>query len=103
MRKPIYAFLLLTFCLITVAHGQGTASRVTGTALDKKSPIVPGTAVTLTNESTQASLTTEKTSAGTYVFDSVQAGKYTVAVQKQGFKKAVSVGNPANINQTGAG
>lgn len=99
MRKPIFAFLLLTFCLIAVANGQGTASRVTGTVLDEKGSAVPGAAVTLTNESTQGSLTTETTSAGTYVFDSVQAGKYTVAVEKQGFKKSVSVGNTANINQ----
>lgn len=99
MRKPIFAFLLVTFCLIAVANGQGTTSRVTGTVLDEKGSVVPGAAVTLTNESTQASLTTETTSAGTYVFDSVQAGKYTVAVEKQGFKKSVSVGNTANINQ----
>ena len=34
MRKPIIAFLLLTFCLIAVANGQGTTSRVTGTVQD---------------------------------------------------------------------
>ena len=99
MRKPILAFLLLAFCLIAVANGQGTASRVTGTVVDEKGSVVPGAVVTLINEATQASLTTESTSTGNYVFDSVQAGKYTVAVEKQGFKKAVSVGNTANINQ----
>ncbi|HEX6284280.1 MAG TPA: carboxypeptidase-like regulatory domain-containing protein, partial [Pyrinomonadaceae bacterium] len=99
MRKPILAFLLLTFWLTAVANGQGTTSRVTGTVLDEKGSVVPGAMVTLTNEATQTSLTAETTSAGTYVFDQVQAGKYTVAVEKQGFKKAVSVGNTANINQ----
>ncbi|HEX2269529.1 MAG TPA: carboxypeptidase regulatory-like domain-containing protein [Pyrinomonadaceae bacterium] len=99
MRKPILAFLLLTFCLIAVASGQGTASRVTGTVLDEKGSVVPGAVVTLTNEATQTSLTTETSEGGTYVFDSIQVGKYTVSVEKQGFKKAVSVGNTANINQ----
>jgi hypothetical protein len=99
MRKPTLAFLLLTFCLIVVANGQGTASRVTGTVLDEKGSVVPGAIVTLTNESTQASLTTETGSGGNYVFDSIQAGKYTVSVEKQGFKKAISVGNTANVNQ----
>lgn len=99
MRKPILAFLLLTFCLSGVASGQGTASRVTGTVVDEKGSVVPGAVVTLTNESTQASLTTQTGDSGTYVFDSIQAGKYTVSVEKQGFKKAVSVGNTANINQ----
>jgi hypothetical protein len=55
--------------------------------------------VTLTNEATQTSLTTETTSGGAYVFDSIQIGRYSVSVEKQGFKKAVSVGNTANINQ----
>ena len=99
MRKPTLAFLLLTVCLSAVALGQGTASRVTGTVVDEKGSVVPGAVVTLTNEATQSVLTTETASSGTYVFDSIQVGKYTVSVEKQGFKKAVSVGNTANINQ----
>ena len=99
MRKPTLAFLLLTVCLSAVALGQGTASRVTGTVVDEKGSVVPGAVVTLTNEGTQTVLTTETSSGGTYVFDSIQVGKYTVSVEKQGFKKAVSVGNTANINQ----
>ncbi|HET6979588.1 MAG TPA: carboxypeptidase regulatory-like domain-containing protein [Pyrinomonadaceae bacterium] len=99
MRKPILAFLLLTFGLFAIANGQGTASRVTGTVVDEKGSVIPGAKVTLTNEATQSSLTTETGSGGTYVFDSIQAAKYTVSVEKQGFKKAVSVGNTANVNQ----
>lgn len=99
MRKPILALLILTVCLSAVARGQGTASRVTGTVVDEKGSVVPGAVVTLTNEATQSVLTTETSSGGTYVFDSIQVGKYTVSVEKQGFKKAVSVGNTANINQ----
>src|SRR4051794_20302201 len=99
MRKPLFAFLLLIFCVYGIANGQGTASRVTGTVGDEKGSVVPGAIVTLTNEATQISLTTDTGAGGTYVFDSVQAGKYTVAVEKQGFKKSVSVGNTANINQ----
>ncbi|HTG86981.1 MAG TPA: carboxypeptidase regulatory-like domain-containing protein, partial [Pyrinomonadaceae bacterium] len=98
MTKPILALLLLTLCL-TVAMGQGTTSRVTGTVIDEKGAVVPGAVVTLTNEATQSTLTTETASGGTYTFDSIQVGKYTVSVEKQGFKKAVSVGNTANINQ----
>src|SRR5215203_1653599 len=98
MTKPMLAFLLLT-CLIADANGQGTASRVTGTVVDEKGSLVPGAMVTLTNEATQSSLTTETSTGGNYVFDSIQVGKYTVTVEKQGFKKAVSVGNTANVNQ----
>ena len=69
MRKPILAFLLLTFWLTAVANGQGTTSRVTGMVLDEKGSVVPGATVTLTNEATQTSLTAETTSAGTFTFD----------------------------------
>jgi hypothetical protein len=79
--------------------GQGTASRVTGTVSDQKGAAVPGAAVTLTNEATQNALNTETSSSGTYVFDSIQVGTYTVTVEKQGFKKFVSTGNSANVNQ----
>ncbi len=79
--------------------GQGTTSRVTGTVVDEKGSVVPGAVVTLTNEATQTALTTETSGGGTYAFDQIQVGKYTVSVEKQGFKKAVSVGNTANINQ----
>ena len=98
MRKSILAFVLLIVCL-GVAMGQGTTSRVTGTVLDEKGSVVPGAVVTLTNDATQSTLTTETSGAGTYVFDQIQVGKYTVSVEKQGFKKAVSAGNTANINQ----
>jgi len=82
-----------------MALGQGTASRVTGTVSDEKGASVPGAAVTLTNEATQLSLTTETTDSGSYVFDSVQVGKYTITVERQGFKKFISTGNAANVNQ----
>jgi hypothetical protein len=45
MRKPIFAFLLLMCCLIVLANGQGTASRVTGTVIDEKGSVVPGAVV----------------------------------------------------------
>ena len=86
MKKPILAFLLSSVCCFAIANGQGTASRVTGTVVDEKGSVVPGAVVTLTNEATQISLTTNTGSGGTYVFDSVQAGKYTISVEKQGFK-----------------
>lgn len=103
MRKSTSPTLLLSIlvllCVSSVALGQGTASRVTGTVSDEKGAAVPGAAVTLTNEATHGSLTTETTDSGNYVFDSIQVGIYTVTVEKQGFKKFVSTGNAANVNQ----
>jgi hypothetical protein len=93
--------LTLTILLFVtgVALGQGTASRVTGVVTDQSGAVVPGATVTLTNEATSISLTTETTSSGDYVFDTVQIGNYTVSVEMQGFKKFVSTNNQVNVNQ----
>jgi carboxypeptidase family protein len=101
MLNPGRALLLtaLLLSLVSIAVGQGTASRVTGSVSDEKGAAVPGATVTLTNEATQGSLTTETTDSGNYVFDSVQVGVYTVSVEKAGFKKFVSNNNTANVNQ----
>ena len=94
----IFVFLLL-LAASAAAFAQGTASRVTGTVTDPAGAVVEGATVTLTNEGTNVTFTTTTTDAGTYVFDSVQVGLYTVAVEMQGFKKFVSSGNQVNVNQ----
>jgi hypothetical protein len=98
MRKPICAVLFLVFCLIVVASGQGTTSRVTGTVQDANGAAVAGAMVTLTNEATGVSFTSETSDSGAYAFDLVQAGKYTLTIEKQGFKKYISQANPVNVN-----
>src|SRR4051794_20910377 len=99
MRKSICAFLFLVSCLVALASGQGTTSRVTGTVQDASGASVAGAMVTLTNEATGVSFTSETSDSGAYAFDLVQAGKYTVTIEKQGFKKYISTANPVNVNQ----
>src|SRR5829696_2780604 len=102
IRRSLSALALIAALLLTTvpaALAQGSASRVTGIVQDASGAVVEGATVTLTNEGTNVSITTETTSAGAYAFDSVQVGSYTVAVEKQGFKKFVSTGNPVNVNQ----
>jgi hypothetical protein len=85
--------------MASVALGQGTTSRVTGIVLDANGGAVVGTTVTLTNEATGISFTTETSQSGTYAFDLVQVGSYTLTFEKQGFKKFLSKGNAINVNQ----
>lgn len=96
---PIFLCSLLLLNLAGTVLGQGTTSRVTGTVLDQSGAAVPKATVTLTNEGTQTSLTTETTDAGVYSFESIQVGQYTVTAVKSGFKRFVSTGNTVNINQ----
>ncbi|MEP6911544.1 MAG: carboxypeptidase-like regulatory domain-containing protein, partial [bacterium] len=98
-RPTLFLSILVLLCASLVALGQGTASRVTGTVSDEKGAAVPGATVTLTNEATKLSLSTETSDSGYYVFDSIQVARYTIAVEKQGFKKFVSTNNKADVNQ----
>ena len=98
--KPGKAFLTaLMFSTASLAFGQGTASRVTGTVTDPAGATIEGAAVTLTNEATKGAFNTVSNSSGNYVFDAVQVGVYTVTIEKEGFKKFVSTNNQINVNQ----
>jgi hypothetical protein len=88
--------ILLTSSLVL---GQGTTSRVRGIVLDANGGAVVGTTVTLTNEATGISFTTEASQSGSYAFDLVQVGMYSLTFEKQGFKKYLSKGNAINVNQ----
>ncbi len=82
-----------------VALAQGTASRVTGIVTDQSGAVVEDANVTLTNEETNVPINTVTNSTGTYVFDSVQVGTYTVTIEKTGFKRYVAPGTRVNVNQ----
>jgi len=100
--KPILTiFAMVVFLSASAlnALAQGTTSRVTGTVTDSTGAAVVGATVTLTNEATATSLTTETSDDGIYTFDLIQIGEYTVTVEKSGFKKFVSTKNTVNINQ----
>src|SRR3990172_281506 len=95
---------LLFACLVAMATAgsalaQGTTSRLLGTVTDQTSGVVPGAAVTLTNESTGVSFTAVTTGAGTYTFEAIQVGTYSVTVELQGFKTFVARGNAVNISE----
>jgi len=54
--------------------------------------VVPGVSITLTNEGTNASRTTQTNQRGEYAFVNVDPGTYTLKVSMQGFKSIESKG-----------
>lgn len=106
LSKRSLSVLALIMLFWFQADGQTGTSRVTGLVQDINGAIVPGASVTLTNEATNATFKGSTTSAGVYVFDGMQLGVYTIAVEMQGFKKFVSKGNiltvgvPLTVNAT---
>lgn len=103
MERRFFSILLslsvITLTCIISVFAQGTTSRVTGIVTDSSGAVVPSASVTLKNERTNVSLTTQTSNGGVYVFDLVQPGTYTVTVEKQGFKRFVSTNNPVLVNQ----
>ena len=99
LRKNLLTLWLVALVAASPAFAQGTTSRLLGVVTDQTGAVVPGATVTLTNEATGVSFTTVTTGAGTYTFEAIQVGTYTVAVELQGFKKFVARGNPINISE----
>ena len=98
--------VLIGILSVVSLFAQGTTSRVTGAVVDRSGAPVPHANVKLVNEDTQTVFTTVTGDAGTYVFDSVQVGPYTVEVEANGFRKFVSrhntltIGQPMTVNAT---
>lgn len=101
-KKPFALAIVLAVVLVSfamTAFGQGTTTRVTGVVTDSAGAAVPGATVTLTNEGTKVAIVATTGNSGGYLFDLVLPGKYTLSVEKDGFKKFVSTNNTALINQ----
>ncbi len=94
-----FALFAIFFALATTTFAQGTTTRITGIVTDTAGAPVAGASVALKREGTGIILTTQTSDSGGYVFDLIQAGTYEIAVEKPGFKKFVSPGNAALINQ----
>ncbi len=91
------ALLLILTCGLALA--QSGTSRVTGVVQDKTGAIVPGAAVTLTNEGTQIQFKTTSSSQGVYAFDGIQSGSYSISAEGKGFSKYTSKGNVLSVGQ----
>jgi hypothetical protein len=100
---------LLSLCSVVLlasglALGQGTTSRISGIVTDSSGATVGNATITAVNEGTGATYVMKSSSAGTYAFDLLQVGRYTIKAEAQGFKQFVSTGNvlaigsPTNVN-----
>ena len=65
------------------ALAQTISGSITGTVVDSTGAVVPGVAVTLMNEATAVTRTSETNDSGVLVFDAVLVGKYTVRGEKR--------------------
>lgn len=81
--KVLFLLLLVTAPFTAIA--QTYRGGIGGTVVDATGAVVPNARVELTSTDTGTTRDTETTSAGTYVFQDLQIGHYTVAVTAVGF------------------
>ena len=91
--------LVVLLCLPCRLAAQLDRGEVTGTVEDPSGAKVQKATITLTNDDTTATITTRSTSTGTYVFDDVLPGKYTVQAEATGFEKYVVHGVIVQVQQ----
>ncbi len=97
-RIHFHYFLIVSFFLALSAPllAQKDAGAIVGLVRDSSGAIVVGATVTITDaeRGTSVSLTTNKD--GEYVANPLHIGRYSVTVEKEGFKKAVA--GPVEVN-----
>jgi len=86
--RLILAGLLVATC--GLAHAQYDDGSLLGTIRDASGAVVPGAAVTATNNATGIVAKTTTTADGDYEFPSLRTGVYTIAATAHGFARAVA-------------
>jgi hypothetical protein len=110
MNKNVLALVRFTGVALLLlasvsARAQFNAS-LSGTVQDNTQALIPGATVTLTNDATQATRTITSGGTGTYQFNELPPGSYTVKVTAKGFKQntvsnvAVAAETPRSLNLT---
>ncbi len=97
MYRRLLGFCWVILLFSTLALAQGTTSRISGIVTDNSGAVVANATVTAINEDTAAVFVTKTSTSGTFTFDLLQAGKYTVKAEAQGFKQFISTGNVLSI------
>src|SRR5689334_4675892 len=87
MRLKSLLILLLSFCALPT-YAQYRAS-IQGVVTDPDGATVSGATLTLTNRETNQTLTATTNDSGVYNFNALPPSKYSLAVEKAGFKKKV--------------
>ncbi len=102
MKIRLSGFLPLTIAsllfLSITGYAQTTTGSIVGTVTDSSGAVVAEVAtITVTNMDTGIAVKTNTDSTGNYVVTSLLVGRYSVAVEAPGFKRAVTSGFTVNV------
>jgi hypothetical protein len=86
--------MLLVGLVVLIAQfaiqAQTTTGSLSGTIIDPSTAVVPGATVTVVNNATGAERSTISGSSGTFDFQALSPGTYTISVEAKGFRKALA-------------
>jgi hypothetical protein len=103
MNKRLVAHLFcLSFLLISTgarAWGQVASASLLGEVRDEQSAVVPGAKVTARHEATDFARSARTGDDGSFRFDDLLPGRYTVTVEKQGFRTLEAGAVLLEVNQ----
>jgi hypothetical protein len=96
---------LLCVLLVAVFASKGAlaqidAGTVVGTVKDSSGAVISEATITLKNDLTGISAVTRSASSGTYAFNGVNAGTYTITAASAGFEARVIHGVEVHVQQT---
>lgn len=91
--------LTVTPWLTRSASGQATNGGIRGVVSDVNGAVVPNAAVVARNNATGVEYKATATGDGFYVIPSIQAGRYSVSVMMQGFKKGEFQGVDVSVGR----
>lgn len=84
--RNVIALFAVVLCCAGVAAGQVRSSSITGTIADVSGAVIPNTKVIVTNQDTRVSQETQSNQSGEYTVPYLQAGRYTIEAQFDGFQ-----------------
>ncbi|MGH9438967.1 MAG: carboxypeptidase regulatory-like domain-containing protein, partial [Terriglobia bacterium] len=103
-RKKIFTTLGLIVLAFAISgtlalFGQVDTGAISGTVTDQTGGVIPGATVTLINKGTNLTLSTKTSGSGTYVFNPLKIGSYSVSAEAKGFVKALRTNLALNIDE----
>ena len=84
---------------VAAVHAQVDAGSITGTVKDSTGAVVEGTVITLTNTATNVAAKTTSSASGSYVFNGVKPGTYSILAERQGFERFTSTDIASHVQQ----
>src|SRR5215469_18201247 len=90
---------LLVIAASGYAIGQTERGGISGQVTDNTGALLPGTVVMLKNEATGVVQSAKTNADGNYVFQDLKPGRYTITVNRDGFKKTDRIHTVVDVNQ----